>query len=85
MHLLNSSPSCYGIALLMLLMIFPYFASKKQLIERILDFSRHQITDCMAASNPTFRALYKPSENVANDGNVKVHIPHADISIFGFS
>jgi hypothetical protein len=39
----------------------------------------------MAASNPTFRALYKPSENVANDGNVKVHIPRADISIFGFS
>jgi hypothetical protein len=66
-------------------MIFPCFASKKQLIEWILHFSRHQITDCMAASNPTFRALYNSSENVANDGNVKVHIPHANISIFGFS
>ncbi|TVU40275.1 hypothetical protein EJB05_13731 [Eragrostis curvula] len=42
---------------------------QEELIERILDFSRHQITDCMAASNPTFRALYKPSENVPNDGD----------------
>ncbi|KAK3124182.1 hypothetical protein QOZ80_7BG0583020 [Eleusine coracana subsp. coracana] len=41
---------------------------QEELIERILDFSRHQITDCMAASNPTFRAFYKPSENVVNDG-----------------
>ena len=45
----------------------------KQLIEGIIDFSRRQITDCMAASNPTFRALHKPAENVANDGNIKVH------------
>ncbi|XP_062190537.1 sister chromatid cohesion protein SCC2-like isoform X1 [Phragmites australis] len=42
---------------------------QEELIERILDFSRHQIMDCMAASNPTFRALYKPAENVANDGD----------------
>ncbi|KAF8695573.1 hypothetical protein HU200_037422 [Digitaria exilis] len=39
------------------------------LIERIIDFSRRQITDCMAASNPTFRALHKPAKNVANDGD----------------
>lgn len=31
------------------------------------------------SSNPTFGALYKPAENVANDGNIKVH---ADISFF---
>ncbi|ONM28008.1 PHD finger family protein [Zea mays] len=42
---------------------------REELIERIIDFSRHQITDCMAASNPTFRALYKPAGNVANDGD----------------
>ncbi|KQK21203.1 hypothetical protein BRADI_1g59325v3 [Brachypodium distachyon] len=40
---------------------------REELIERIIDFSRHQIMDCMAASNPTFRALYKPAGNVAND------------------
>ncbi|XP_040381685.1 sister chromatid cohesion protein SCC2 isoform X2 [Oryza brachyantha] len=42
---------------------------REELIERILDFSRHQIIDCMAASNPTFRALYKPAERVTNDGD----------------
>jgi cohesin loading factor subunit SCC2 len=42
---------------------------REELIERILDFSRHQIIDCMAASNPTFRALYKPAEKVTNDGS----------------
>uniref|UniRef100_A0A0D9WUQ6 Sister chromatid cohesion protein n=1 Tax=Leersia perrieri TaxID=77586 RepID=A0A0D9WUQ6_9ORYZ len=42
---------------------------REELIERILDFSRHQITDCMAASSPTFRALYKPAEKVTNDGD----------------
>jgi hypothetical protein len=46
---------------------------REELIERIIDFSRRQITDCMAASNPTFRAIHKPAENVANDGNIKVH------------
>jgi len=46
---------------------------QEELIERIIDFSRRQITDCMAASNPTFRAIHKPAENVANDGNIKVH------------
>uniref|UniRef100_A0A453BQD5 Sister chromatid cohesion protein n=1 Tax=Aegilops tauschii subsp. strangulata TaxID=200361 RepID=A0A453BQD5_AEGTS len=42
---------------------------REELIERIIDFSRHQIMDCMAASNPTFRALYKPAGNVTNDGD----------------
>ncbi|RLN34829.1 nipped-B-like protein B isoform X2 [Panicum miliaceum] len=42
---------------------------REELIERIIDFSRRQITDCMAASNPTFRAIHKPAENVANDGD----------------
>ncbi|KAL6647205.1 hypothetical protein ACP70R_014642 [Stipagrostis hirtigluma subsp. patula] len=42
---------------------------REELIERILDFSRHQIMDCMAASNPTFRALHKPAVNVTNDGD----------------
>jgi hypothetical protein len=65
---------------LLWLLTLSFFAPpEKQLIERIIDFSRHQITDCMAASNPTFRALYKPAENVANNGNIKVH---ADISFF---
>jgi len=56
------------------LLTLSFFAPPvKQLIERIIDFSRRQITDCMAASNPTFRAIHKPAENVANDGNIKVH------------
>ncbi|KAL5197683.1 hypothetical protein ABZP36_001195 [Zizania latifolia] len=42
---------------------------REELIERIIDFSRHQIMDCMAASNPTFRTLYKPAENVKNGGD----------------
>ncbi|WVZ61503.1 hypothetical protein U9M48_011364 [Paspalum notatum var. saurae] len=42
---------------------------REELIERIIDFSRNQIMDCMAASNPTFRALYKPAGNVANNGD----------------
>ncbi|CAN6170545.1 unnamed protein product [Urochloa humidicola] len=39
---------------------------REELVERIIDFSRRQITDCMAASNPTFRATHKPA-NVAHD------------------
>lgn len=69
------SPSYYETALLRLLTFF--FFQKLwlyQLIERIIDLSRHQIMDCMAASNPTFRALYKPAENVTNDGSLKIKI-----------
>lgn len=61
---------------------FPFLPSVKQLIERIIDFSRRQITDCMAASNPTFRAIHKPADNVVNDGNAK---EHAEISFYCFS
>ncbi|KAF8408186.1 hypothetical protein HHK36_007328 [Tetracentron sinense] len=38
------------------------------IIERILDFSRHQIMDIMSACDPSYRALHKPNENVALDG-----------------
>lgn len=36
---------------------------KEEIIDRILDFSRHQITDCMSACDPSYRALHKPTEN----------------------
>ncbi|XP_042498933.1 sister chromatid cohesion protein SCC2-like isoform X2 [Macadamia integrifolia] len=36
---------------------------KEEVIERILDFSRHQIMECMSACDPSYRALHKPSEN----------------------
>ncbi|KAK3212439.1 hypothetical protein Dsin_017145 [Dipteronia sinensis] len=36
---------------------------KEEIIERILEFSRHQITDVMSAYDPTYRALHKTSEN----------------------
>ncbi|TXG57919.1 hypothetical protein EZV62_015748 [Acer yangbiense] len=38
---------------------------KEEIIERILEFSRHQITDVMSAYDPTYRALHKTSENGA--------------------
>ncbi|KAB2011309.1 hypothetical protein ES319_D09G010600v1 [Gossypium barbadense] len=37
----------------------------EEIIERILEFSRHQITDVMSAYDPSYRALHKPSENGA--------------------
>ncbi|XP_020095025.1 nipped-B-like protein isoform X2 [Ananas comosus] len=40
---------------------------REEIIEHILDFSRHQIMECMAACSPSYRNLYKPSENGAND------------------
>ncbi|XP_073221150.1 sister chromatid cohesion protein SCC2 isoform X2 [Cicer arietinum] len=36
---------------------------KEEVIERILEFSRHQIMDVMCACDPSYRALYRPSEN----------------------
>ncbi|XP_010259396.1 PREDICTED: nipped-B-like protein isoform X2 [Nelumbo nucifera] len=36
---------------------------KEEVIERILDFSRHQIMGIMSACDPSYRALHKPSEN----------------------
>ncbi|XP_039067046.1 sister chromatid cohesion protein SCC2-like isoform X2 [Hibiscus syriacus] len=37
----------------------------EEIIERILEFSRRQITDVMSAYDPSYRALHKPSENGA--------------------
>ncbi|XP_078430216.1 PHD finger family protein [Wolffia australiana] len=42
---------------------------KDEMIERILDFSRHQIMEVMAAFDPSYRAIQKPSESVAPDGD----------------
>ncbi|RVW30416.1 Sister chromatid cohesion protein SCC2 [Vitis vinifera] len=36
---------------------------KEEIIERILEFSRHQIMDIMSACDPSYRALHKPSED----------------------
>ncbi|KAF3444847.1 hypothetical protein FNV43_RR14540 [Rhamnella rubrinervis] len=38
---------------------------KEEIIERILEFSRHQITDVMCAYDPSYRALHRPTENGA--------------------
>ncbi|XP_027357770.1 sister chromatid cohesion protein SCC2 [Abrus precatorius] len=37
----------------------------EEIIERILEFSRHQIMDVMCASDPSYRALHRPGENTA--------------------
>ncbi|KAJ0980187.1 hypothetical protein J5N97_008442 [Dioscorea zingiberensis] len=42
---------------------------KEEVIERLLDVTRNQIMESMAACNPTFRALYKPCENGSVDGD----------------
>lgn len=39
-----------------------------QVIERIMEFCRHQIMDVMAACDPSYRALHKPSENGIVEG-----------------
>ncbi|KAK9272285.1 hypothetical protein L1049_002656 [Liquidambar formosana] len=41
---------------------------KEEIIERILEFSRHQIMDIMSAFDPSYRALHKPSENGVFEG-----------------
>ncbi|KAF2313653.1 hypothetical protein GH714_012604 [Hevea brasiliensis] len=38
-------------------------------IERILEFSKHQIMDVMSAYDPSYRALHKPSENGPPEGD----------------
>ncbi|XP_057447706.1 sister chromatid cohesion protein SCC2 isoform X2 [Lotus japonicus] len=38
---------------------------KEEVIERILEFSRHQIMDVMCACDPSYRALHRPNENTA--------------------
>eukprot|EP00257_Ricinus_communis_P019908 XP_015579021.1 sister chromatid cohesion protein SCC2 [Ricinus communis] len=42
---------------------------KEENIERILEFSKHQIMDVMAAYDSSFRALHKPNENGAPEGD----------------
>ncbi|KAM7266752.1 hypothetical protein ACFE04_008918 [Oxalis oulophora] len=37
---------------------------KEEIIERLLDFCRHQIMNVMCAYDPTYRALHRPSERV---------------------
>uniref|UniRef100_A0A6N2N2B1 Sister chromatid cohesion protein n=1 Tax=Salix viminalis TaxID=40686 RepID=A0A6N2N2B1_SALVM len=41
---------------------------KEEIIERILEFSKHQIMDVMFAYDPSYRALHRPSENGAPEG-----------------
>ncbi|XP_057993435.1 sister chromatid cohesion protein SCC2-like isoform X2 [Hevea brasiliensis] len=42
---------------------------KEENIERILEFSKHQIMDVMSAYDPSYRALHKPSENGPPEGD----------------
>ncbi|KAI8029972.1 Sister chromatid cohesion protein SCC2 [Camellia lanceoleosa] len=41
---------------------------KEEIIERILEFCKHQIGDVMSACDPAYRALHKPSENGILEG-----------------
>lgn len=41
---------------------------KEEIIERIMEFSRHQIIDIMSACDPAYRALHKPSANGVLEG-----------------
>ncbi|KAG9439816.1 hypothetical protein H6P81_019981 [Aristolochia fimbriata] len=41
---------------------------KEEVIERILDCSRHHIMETMLACDPSYRALHKPKETGASDG-----------------
>lgn len=36
---------------------------KEEIIDRIVDFSRHQIMDVMLTYDPSFRAMHKPNDN----------------------
>ncbi|XP_022144453.1 sister chromatid cohesion protein SCC2 isoform X2 [Momordica charantia] len=45
----------------------PKLLYKEEIIERILEFSRHHIMDIMCAYDPSYRALHKASENVNED------------------
>lgn len=41
----------------------------EEIIERVLEFLRHQIMDVMSASDPSYRAMHKPKEHAAADGD----------------
>ena len=45
-----------------------------QIIERIVEFSRHQIMDIMSACDPAYRALHKPNDIGAPDGRSYLHV-----------
>ncbi|XP_042024100.1 sister chromatid cohesion protein SCC2-like isoform X1 [Salvia splendens] len=45
---------------------------KEEYIERILDFSRHQILDVMFACDPAYRALHKPNYNLDDEEDDEV-------------
>lgn len=57
------SQDLHDLNLSILIVVFPY-----QIIERILEFSKHQIMDVMSAYDPSYRALHRPSENGAPEG-----------------
>lgn len=42
---------------------------KEEIIERILEFSKHQIVDVMSAYDPSYRSLHRPTENGAFEGD----------------
>ncbi|KAL3526568.1 hypothetical protein ACH5RR_011224 [Cinchona calisaya] len=42
---------------------------KEEIIERIVEFSRHQIMNVMSACDPAYRALHKPNDIGALDGD----------------
>ncbi|BFG23184.1 hypothetical protein CerSpe_094580 [Prunus speciosa] len=48
---------------------------KEEIIERILEFSRHQIMDVMCAYDPSYCALHRPSQN----GSLEDEDPDAEI------
>ncbi|KAK1272735.1 hypothetical protein QJS04_geneDACA008026 [Acorus gramineus] len=54
---------------------------KEEIIERILDFSRHQIMECMAACDPSYRALQKPIDNGFMDGDEDEEVPEEPGSV----
>ncbi|CAA6657408.1 unnamed protein product [Spirodela intermedia] len=56
---------------------------KDEMIERILDFSRHQIMEVMAAFDPSYRAIHKPNESVALDGDDDEEDEAADLGSAG--
>ncbi|KAL6013457.1 hypothetical protein ACLOJK_003955 [Asimina triloba] len=42
---------------------------KEEIIDRIIDFSRHQIMESMLSCDPSYRALHRPRENDVFDGD----------------
>ncbi|CAL1392291.1 unnamed protein product [Linum trigynum] len=55
---------------------------KEELIERILEFSKHQIMAILLAYDPSFRALHKPNEPEAYEGDENED-PEADYCASG--